>query len=60
MTGELFNAIIRQIGSIVKSGRSVAIDLKFDNDVFMLISPNGYEFANKGGIGDRIDDILTG
>lgn len=26
----------------------------------MLISPNGYEFANKNGVAERVNDLISG
>ena len=60
LAGQLFNAIIKQIGQFIKTGRSVAVDLKLPQDVFLLISPNGYEFANKNGIAEKVNDLISG
>lgn len=29
-------------------------------DVFLLISPNGYEFANRNGVAERVNDLISG
>ena len=69
---QIMNGIVKQIvssvrkfyqaffqGNFVRSGRQVALDLKLPNDVYLMISGAGYEFRNKNGIAEFINDILS-
>lgn len=54
-TAAVIQTLVKTIGSQLKTGAQVALDLQLPGEVYFLISQNGVEFVNKNGIADSLD-----